>query len=82
MNQDKLEHAPDWLKWGLTAFQRVGFPSLMCFILLYLVWFQSEKQSKNIEDFKVVLIQMKNSLDEVNDTNKRMTEAMYRTRNR
>lgn len=82
MTHDKMSEAPDWVKWGLTVFNRAGFPAIAFGVVAYLCFSTLDKQTKVIGEFKEVLLQMRNSIDQMNDTNKRMIEAMYRTRNR
>lgn len=34
---------PTWMRWGLEAFQKVGFPAAMCL----LIWYRDETVQKN-----------------------------------
>jgi hypothetical protein len=82
MNHERLNDLPDWLKWGLTVFNRAGFPTIAFGVVSWLLFVKMEQQTRVMDEFKGILIQMRVSMESNTDTNKRLIEAIYRTRNR
>lgn len=80
MNHERLNDLPEWLRVALTLFNRVGFPVLVSAGLFYMCFMKMDQQMKAITEFKDVLYQMKSSMDTGNEVNKRLIEAIYRTR--
>jgi hypothetical protein len=71
---------PPWLKWTLTAINRVGFPVVAFGAMTYLCFVTLKEQSKSINQLNETLIKMTASLDNNSESVKRMVEAIYRTR--
>jgi len=82
MIHERADDIPQWVKWGLTIFNRAGFPAIAFGVLAYLLFVKMEQQTDMIHNFNVTLSEMKSAMDASNETNKRLIEAIYRTRTR
>ena len=80
MQHERVDDMPQYLKWLMTFINRVGFPVLVCCWLAYQQFVTGRETIKTIQDFKEVLMQVKSSLDNNTETQKRMAEAIYRSR--
>lgn len=43
---ERRNDMPIWMRWGLDAFQKVGFPAGMCL----LIWWRSETKERDLAD--------------------------------
>lgn len=80
MEHERLDDAPKWLKWSLTVFNRAGFPTLAFMLITYICFITLKEQTKAIEDFKSVMVQMTMSIERNTTSVDRMTQAIYKTR--
>lgn len=80
MDHERDNDIPSWLKWGLTVFNRAGFPALAFILISYICFITLKDQTKAIEEFKGVISQMTISIDHNTASVERMTAALYRTR--
>lgn len=70
---------PLWLKWGLTAFNRAGFPAMAFCLITYICFVTLKDQTKAIEEFKAVIGLMTVAIERNTTSVQQMTAALYRT---
>jgi hypothetical protein len=66
MNHERMDDLPQYLKWGMTFINRVGFPILVCAWLAYQQFVAGKETLKALQDFREVMIQVKDTLEQQN----------------
>lgn len=66
MNHERADDMPLYLKWGMTFINRVGFPILVCMWMAYQQFVTGKETIKALEDFRIVMVQVKDSIDQQN----------------
>lgn len=79
MDHERDNDIPNWVKWGLTIFNRAGFPALAFLLIAYICFVTLKDQTRAIEEFKNVMLQMTASIERNTTSVERMTQALYRT---
>jgi len=79
MEHERSSDIPQWLKWSLNAFDRAGFPAMAFLMIAYICFSTLKDQTRTIEEFKNVLIQMTTSIDRNTTSVQQMTQALYRS---
>lgn len=79
---ERVGDMPAWMKWGLTIFNRAGFPTLAFALICYICFVTIKDQTRAIEEFKNVLSQMTESIDRNTQSVQTMTQALYRVHER
>lgn len=64
MQHERADDLPQYLKWVMTFINRVGFPILVCMWLAYQQFVIGKETIQALHDFKEVMEQVKNSLDQ------------------
>ncbi len=80
MDHERMDDAPKWLKWTLTIYNRAGFPTLAFLLICYICFITLHGQTDAIQEFKVVMMQMTNSIQRNTESVDKMTQALYKTR--
>lgn len=81
MDHERDKDIPEGLKWALAVYNRAGFPTLAFLLIVYICFVTLRNQTEAIEQFKQVMVQLKQSVDLNTSSVERMTSALYRTRN-
>lgn len=63
---ERMDDLPAYMKWGLTLFNRVGFPVLVCCWLAYQQFISGKEIVKALQDFRETMIAVKDTLDQQN----------------
>lgn len=80
MEYERNADIPNWLKWGLTVFNRAGFPALAFILITYICFVTLKDQTQTIEQFKNIMVQMTSAIEHNTTSVQQMTNALYRTR--
>jgi hypothetical protein len=75
MQHERQDDLPPYLKWVMTFINRVGFPILVCMWLAYQQFVSGRETVQALHDFKEVMLQVKDSIDN-------QTRTLKRTRTR
>ena len=76
MNHEKLDDVPLYLKWVMTFINRIGFPIMVCCWLAYQQFVSGKETIQALQEFKQVMISVKETLDQQN----RILNRSYRDR--
>jgi len=60
------EDLPPYLKWLMTFINRIGFPILVCMWLAYQQFVSWKETVKALQEFKEVIVSVKETLDQQN----------------
>lgn len=66
MQHERTDDLPQYLKWVMTFINRVGFPIMVCIWLAYQQFVSGRETVKALQDFKEVMVDVKNTLNEQN----------------
>lgn len=66
MQHERTDDMPTYLKWGMTFINRVGFPIMVCVWLAYQQFVQAKETVKALQDFKEVMLSVKDTLEQQN----------------
>lgn len=66
MQHERQEDLPQYLKWVMTFINRVGFPIMVCMWLAYQQFVSGRETVKALQDFKEVMISVKETLEQQN----------------
>lgn len=66
MNYERTDDLPKYLKWFMTFINRVGFPIMVCVWLAYQQFVSGKETLKALQDFREVMIQVKDTLEQQN----------------
>lgn len=66
MQHERTDDLPPYLKWLMTFINRVGFPIMVCIWLGYQQFVAGKETVKALQDFKEVMIAVKDTLDRQN----------------
>lgn len=80
MDHERAEDLPRYIKWTMTFINRIGFPILVCIWLAYQQFISGKETLRALEEFKAVIGEVRVSLDNNTETQKRLIEMLYRTR--
>ncbi len=64
MQHERTDDLPQYLKWVMTFINRVGFPILVCIWLAYQQFVSGRETIRALQDFKEVMVQVKDSIDQ------------------
>lgn len=63
MSQEN-DNIPNSVKVFMTVFNRLGFPVMVCLWLAYQQFITAKETIKALDDFKAVMVEVKNSIDQ------------------
>ena len=66
MEYQRTTDLPPPIRWTLIAIKQVGFPVVICFWLMYQQFISGKETVKALQDFKEVMISVKETLDQQN----------------
>jgi len=64
MHEEHITDMPGPIRWFLVAFKQVGFPVLVCIYLAYMQFVDGRNNIKAINEFKEVMLSLKDSIDQ------------------
>lgn len=76
VQHERIDDMPIYLKWGLTVFNRVGFPVIVCAWLAYQQFISGKELTKAVQDFKEVMTQVRDTLEQQNRLLRRSHKGM------
>lgn len=66
MQHERSDDIPPYLRWGMAFINRVGFPILVCIWLAYQQFVSGKETLKALQDFRDVMVQVKDTLEQQN----------------
>jgi hypothetical protein len=60
---DRLSDMPGPLRWFLIFFKQVGFPTMVCCFLAYMLFIEGPKNRKNMDDFRDVISTLNRNIE-------------------